>query len=91
MASRNSSDRIDPRYIVPGLSRGLALLQLFPRSKPAKTLVEPTAADLVEKKPQYEDDKFVAWNKDASSADIAYVLYQVPVLVAVHASEMLPK
>ena len=43
MASRNSSDRIDPRYIVPGLSRGLALLQLFPRSKPAKTLVELAA------------------------------------------------
>lgn len=37
------SDRIDPRYIVPGLSRGLALLQLFPRSKPAKTLAELAA------------------------------------------------
>ncbi len=34
---------IDPRYIVPGLSRGLALLQLFPRSKPAKTLAELAA------------------------------------------------
>lgn len=43
MASRNQSDRIDPRYIVPGLSRGLALLQLFPRSKPAKTLAELAA------------------------------------------------
>jgi IclR family pca regulon transcriptional regulator len=38
-----ASDRIDPRYIVPGLSRGLALLQLFPRSKPAKTLAELAA------------------------------------------------
>lgn len=37
------SDIIDPRYIVPGLSRGLALLQLFPRSKPAKTLAELAA------------------------------------------------
>lgn len=37
------ADRIDPRYIVPGLSRGLALLQLFPRSKPAKTLAELAA------------------------------------------------
>ena len=26
-----------------------------------------------------------------SSADLAYVLYQVPMLVAVHASEMLPE
>ncbi len=28
---------------MPGLSRGLALLQLFPRSKPAKTLAELAA------------------------------------------------
>ena len=38
-----NDDQIDPRYIVPGLSRGLALLQLFPRSKPAKTLAELAA------------------------------------------------
>jgi IclR family pca regulon transcriptional regulator len=45
MPTRKSTetDRIDPRYIVPGLSRGLALLQLFPRSKPAKTLAELAA------------------------------------------------
>lgn len=43
MPGREPSDRIDPRYIVPGLSRGLALLQLFPRSKPAKTLAELAA------------------------------------------------
>jgi IclR family pca regulon transcriptional regulator len=45
MPTRESTeiDRIDPRYIVPGLSRGLALLQLFPRSKPAKTLAELAA------------------------------------------------
>jgi IclR family pca regulon transcriptional regulator len=30
----------DPRYIVPGLSRGLALLALFDRSRPARTLAE---------------------------------------------------
>ncbi len=43
MPGREPSDQIDPRYIVPGLSRGLALLQLFPRSKPAKTLAELAA------------------------------------------------
>ena len=41
--TEQTSDRIDPRYIVPGLSRGLAVLQLFPRSKPAKTLAELAA------------------------------------------------
>jgi len=57
---------------------------------PAFTLVKPTATDVQEKLPQYEEDKFVSWNRDASSAELAYVLYQVPVLVAVHAAEMLP-
>jgi len=41
--TKDTSDRIDPRYIVPGLSRGLAVLQLFPRSKPARTLAELAA------------------------------------------------
>lgn len=31
---------VDPRYVVPGLSRGLALLQLFGHQKPAQTLQE---------------------------------------------------
>ncbi|NJN28604.1 MAG: hypothetical protein HC819_22810, partial [Cyclobacteriaceae bacterium] len=44
-----------------------------------------------EKIPQYGEDKFVKWSKDMNSAELAYILYQVPVLVAVHASEMLPK
>ncbi|MET0866853.1 MAG: IclR family transcriptional regulator [Pseudorhodoplanes sp.] len=43
MTAKDRTDRIDPRYIVPGLSRGLAVLQLFPRSKPAKTLAELAA------------------------------------------------
>ncbi|HEX8149788.1 MAG TPA: hypothetical protein VF591_21590 [Pyrinomonadaceae bacterium] len=54
-------------------------------------LVEPAAPEVQEKKQQYDDDKFVKFDSDSSSADLAYVLYQVPVLVAVHASEMLPK
>ncbi|CCQ90844.1 conserved hypothetical protein [Nitrospina gracilis 3/211] len=45
----------------------------------------------VEKETQKQEDENIHWNKDMSSADLAYVLYQVPVLVAVHASEMLPK
>jgi len=44
-----------------------------------------------EKKVQHEDDKKVSWGHDMSSAELAYILWQAPVLVAVHASEMLPK
>ena len=44
-----------------------------------------------EKKQQNKEDKNLKWNKDMNAAELAYVLYQVPVMVAVHAAEMLPK
>ena len=44
-----------------------------------------------EKTQQKIDDGNITWTRDMSSADLAYVLYQVPVLVAVHSSEMLPR
>lgn len=53
-------------------------------------LAAPGVADQ-EKAVQHEDDKKVAWSHDMSSAELAYILWQAPVLVAVHASEMLPK
>ncbi len=53
----------------------------------------PLTGDEAEKEVQREDDILAVqeWSKDMSSAQLAYVLYQVPVLVGVHASEMLPK
>ncbi len=42
-----------------------------------------------EKEAQREDDQAVTWRKEMSSADVAYILYQAPVLIAVHAAEML--
>lgn len=52
---------------------------------------KPLAPDDAEKESQQEEDAEIVWSKDMSSAELAYVLYQVPVLVAVHATEMLPK
>lgn len=46
-------------------------------------------ADDDEKKIQQDDDKQVTWSSNMNAAELAYILYQVPVLVAVHASEML--
>jgi len=44
-----------------------------------------------EKAEQREDDENLkSWRSDISSADVAYILFQAPVLVAVHAQEMLP-
>lgn len=63
----------------------------FDNATPSLALTPPTDPGDAEKQPQYEEDKSVGWNKDASAADIAYVLFQAPVLVAVHAAEMLPR
>jgi hypothetical protein len=37
------------------------------------------------------DDVQAKWSPDTNAAELAYILYQVPVLVGVHASRMLPK
>ncbi|MEV6911463.1 hypothetical protein [Amycolatopsis sp. NPDC051071] len=43
-----------------------------------------------EKERQREDDvNITEWAPDVSAADVAYILFQAPVLVAVHAQEML--
>ncbi|MFC0542518.1 hypothetical protein [Kutzneria chonburiensis] len=39
---------------------------------------------------QHDEDTAVAWQPGISSADVAYLLFQAPVLLAVHAQEMLP-
>lgn len=56
----------------------------------AFTLVPPGPGD-EEKSVQFGDDQKVAWSHQMSSAELAYILFQAPVLVAVHASEMLAK
>jgi hypothetical protein len=43
-----------------------------------------------ENKPTLEDTQ-AEWGPDSDAAQLAYILYQVPVLVGVHASRMLPK
>jgi hypothetical protein len=49
------------------------------------------AAEFEAKNQQHQEDKNVRWDANTNSADLAYILYQVPVLIAVHASELLPK
>jgi hypothetical protein len=43
-----------------------------------------------EKEAQRAEDMRVRWDDSASAAEIAYVMYQAPVMVAIHAAEMLP-
>ena len=40
---------------------------------------------------QYDEDRRFAWRPDTHAAELAYILYQVPVLMAVHGAEMLKK
>jgi len=37
---------------------------------------------------QYHEDRELTWNSQISSADVAYILFRAPVLVAMHAKEM---
>ena len=56
---------------------------------PPRTLVEPTGSD-IEKHPQWEFDRFVPLDASLSAAELAYIALQTPVIMAVHASELLP-
>jgi hypothetical protein len=53
------------------------------------TLTDP--GTLSEAKEQYEEDSRFRWRADTHAAELAYILHQVPVLMAVHAAEMLKK
>ena len=58
---------------------------------PAAFALQTPAGEDQEKATQFGDDHKVAWSRGMSSAELAYILFQVPVLVAVHAAEMLPQ
>ena len=51
----------------------------------------PPASEGPEELAQHQEDKQLRWDRNSNAADVAYVLYQLPVLVAVHAAEMLPR
>ena len=56
---------------------------------PITLIAPPASADEFEKI-QHPEDVQIRWSPDMNAAELAYILYQVPVLVAVHATEMLP-
>ena len=61
----------------------------FDAHTPTLTLTPPTDPADVDKAGQYAEDRALTWNAQINAADVAYILYQAPVLVAVHAREML--
>ncbi len=76
----------------PGLPEG-GFLQIT-NTTPTIGLTVPTdtsQAEYEEEKVQFGEDTQVVWSKETDAADLAYILYQVPVLVGVHGAEMLNK
>ena len=51
----------------------------------------PPALEGPEEMEQHLEDRQLSWDEHTNAAEVAYVLYQLPVLVAVHAAEMLPR
>ena len=73
-----------PDVVAPG---GAAATYIrFDAGTPTLTLTAPADPD---KADQYNEDRALTWNAQLNAADAAYILYQAPVLVAVHAREML--
>jgi hypothetical protein len=71
--------------VVPAGGAGPAYIRFDPNT-PTLTLNAPADPD---KADQFAEDRTLTWHAGIDSADLAYILYQAPVLVAVHAREML--
>ena len=54
-------------------------------------LTAPGTGSTAESQKQFAEDARFRWRAATDAAELAYILYQVPVLMAVHASDMLPK
>ncbi len=54
--------------------------------------IQVSATETVDddEKEQQKEDAFVEWSSTTDAAQLAYILYQVPVLIGIHAAEMLP-
>ena len=59
--------------------------------KVVKTEEEIAEDNRAEKEEQWGEDEQLTWYKEMNSSEIAYILYQAPVMMAIHALEMLPK
>src|SRR5262249_28247726 len=73
--------------VVPGVTAGMYIR--LDGQTPTLTLTAPTDPSEVEKIDQYNEDKALTWSAQINAADVGYILYQAPVLVAIHAREML--
>lgn len=76
-------DDVDPHH--------LGFLELDPTVSVSLQPFDGSRDDPEKHDQRAEDENLPLWFAGLSSADLAYILFQVPVLVAVHAQEMLPR
>jgi hypothetical protein len=74
-----------PDVIPAGGGAGPTYIRLDAQT-PTPPLEPPTDP---EKTDQFTEDSALSWNAQINAADLAYILFQAPVLVAIHAREML--
>ena len=55
-----------------------------------RNVQQPIGPEVQEKVEQWEEDRFLSWHQNTDASEVAYIMYQAPVMVAVHAAEMLP-
>jgi hypothetical protein len=72
--------------VVPGVADGM---HITVAAIPPQSLIEPTGA-VIEKHQQWEFDQHVPLDAQVSAAELAYIALQTPVIMAIHASELLP-
>ena len=75
--------------VQPGGGPGQSLR--FDSSTPTIVLNAIPPANEPDKRAQHDADVSFTWSQNMSSAEAAYILFQAPVLIGIHASEMLPK
>jgi hypothetical protein len=72
--------------VVPGVADGM---HINVAAIPPRSLIEPTGS-VIEKHQQWEFDQHVPFDAQVSAAELAYIALQTPVIMAIHASELLP-
>lgn len=75
--------------LMPGIADGQHIA-LGSVAAPALSATVP-AGEHVEKEPQWQEDRLLKWTSNIHSGELAYILFQAPVRVAIHAHEMLPR
>lgn len=77
-------------HVMPDVIDGDCLAISGTRTISVNPPASPPAGDHMEEEQQQLEDSHLQWKSTINAAELAYILYQVPVLIGVHASELLP-